>query len=87
MAATTVALASASRTAPRKAAASPGAESANAYLPTGETPAADNWSWTGGDESDTGFSQLKQINSSNVGGLKVVWNGSYSDPTLGLGSL
>jgi glucose dehydrogenase len=84
---TVVALASASRTSPQKVSASPGAESANAYLPTGETPAAANWDWTGGDASDTAYSQLKDINSTNVGSLKVVWNGSYSDPTVSLGSL
>ena len=86
-AATIVALASASRTATSKVSASPGAESANAYLPSGETPAAANWDWTGGDPADTGFSQLKDINSTNVGSLKVVWNGSYSDPSVSLGSL
>src|ERR1700681_588272 len=80
VAATTVALASGSRTAPRKASVTPAAESANAYLPAGETPAAANWNWSGGDAADTGFSQLKEINSSNVGSLKVVWNGSYGDP-------
>src|SRR5438034_1167589 len=78
VAATAVALASASRTAPTKASATPGQESANAYLPKGETPAADNWNWSGGDAADTGFSQLKQINSTNVGSLKVAWNGSYA---------
>ena len=85
VAATTVALASASRTTQRKASASP--ESANAYLPAGETAAVDNWDWSGGDESDTAYSQLTQINSTNIGSLKVVWNGSYSDPTVSLGSL
>src|SRR5205823_12287419 len=80
VAATTVALASASRTAPTKASATPAQESANAYLPKGETPAGDNWNWSGGDAADTGFSQLKQINSSNVGSLKVAWNASYGVP-------
>src|SRR5216110_3038268 len=80
VAATTVALASASRTAPTKASATPAQESANAYLPKGETPAADNWNWSGGDAADTGFSQLKQITSANVGSLKVAWNGSYTAP-------
>src|ERR1700681_1055988 len=71
VAATTVALASASRTAGSKGAASPAGESATAYLPAGEAPLADNWSLPGGDTSSTLFSQLKQINSSNVGSLKV----------------
>jgi glucose dehydrogenase len=79
VAATTVALASASRTASHKASATP-AEGANAYLPTGVKPAVNDWLWPGGDESSTGFSQLKQINSSNVGGLKVAWNASYNPP-------
>jgi putative pyrroloquinoline-quinone binding quinoprotein len=82
VAATTVALASASRTAPR---VSPAGESATAYLPAGETPAADNWNWSGGDAADTGFSQLKQINSSNVMSLKVAWNGSYAAPGAATG--
>jgi len=80
VAATMVALASASRTAGSKSSASPVGESANAYLPTGEAPLTDNWSLPGGDTSSTLFSQLKQINSSNVGSLKVVWNGSYREP-------
>ena len=79
VAATTVALASASRTATHKVVASPG-EGASAYLPAGEAPLTDNWSLPGGDTSSTLFSQLKQINSSNVGSLKVVWNGSYRAP-------
>ena len=74
IAATTVALASASRTAPRKAVAT--GESANAYLPKGTPPLVNDWIHPGGDASSTLFSQLKEINSSNVGGLKVVWNGS-----------
>jgi hypothetical protein len=80
VAATTVALASASRTAGSKGSASPSGESATAYLPSGEAPLTDNWSLPGGDTSSTLFSQLKQINSSNVGSLKVVWNGSYREP-------
>jgi len=85
VAATTVALASASRTAGSKGLASPAGESANAYLPAGEAPMTDNWSLPGGDTSSTLFSQLKQINSSNVGSLKVAWNGSYG-PAGGGGS-
>jgi hypothetical protein len=80
VAATMVALASASRTAGSKSGASPAGESANAYLPAGEAPLTDNWDLPGGDTSSTLFSQLKQINSSNVGSLKVVWNGSYREP-------
>src|SRR5579863_3886201 len=75
VAVTSVALASASRTAPRTAKVSP-AES-NSYLPAGEAPLTDNWTVSGGDYANTMYSQLNQINSTNVGSLKVVWNGSY----------
>ena len=87
LAATTVALASASRTAPRKVSASPSGESADAYLPAGEAPLTDNWSLPGGETASTMFSQLNQINSTNVGSLKVVWNGSYQAPPAAAGSL
>ena len=83
VAATAVALASASRTAPR---ATPAQETANAYLPVGVTPAVNDWTLPGGDVSSSMFSQLKQINSTNVGSLKVAWNGSYRAPAAG-GSL
>jgi glucose dehydrogenase len=82
---TAVALASASRTANRHASASP--EGATAYLPTGTPAAADNWFSSGGDWADSGYSTLKDINSNNVSGLKVAWNGSYSDPSVPNGSL
>lgn len=78
VAATAVALASASRTAPRAT-----GESANAYLPKGTQPMVNDWIHPGGDAASTLFSQLKEINSSNVGGLKVVWNGSYRAPAAG----
>jgi hypothetical protein len=78
VAATTVALASASRTAPRAMSAT--GKSANAYLPKGMKPLVNDWNHPGGDAASTMFSQLKQINSSNVNGLKVVWNGSYRAP-------
>src|SRR5205085_2591235 len=81
VAATAVALASASRTAPRAT-----GESANAYLPKGTAPMVNDWTHPGGDAASTLFSQLKEINSSNVGGLKVVWNGSYR-PATATGSL
>jgi hypothetical protein len=74
VAVTTVAFASASS---RHGTASPTAEGANAYLPAGETPMTNDWTLPGGDTSSTLFSQLKEINSSNVANLKVVWNGSY----------
>src|SRR5262249_3739833 len=37
----------------------------------------DSWLGPGGDEAISGFSQLKQITSSNVSRLKVAWSGSY----------
>jgi glucose dehydrogenase len=77
VAATVVALASASRTAPR---ATPAAESANAYLPKGVKPLVNDWVYPGGDLAATLYSQLKQINASNVGSLKVIWQGSYRAP-------
>jgi putative pyrroloquinoline-quinone binding quinoprotein len=72
--ATTVALASASRMTPGNASVTPAQETANAYLPAGETPITDNWYSGGGDLAQTTFSQLKQINSTNIGGLKLVWD-------------
>jgi len=78
VAATAVALASASRTAPRAASAT--GESANAYLPKGNAPAVNDWVFPGGDQNATLYSQLKQINSNNVGSLKVAWQGSYRAP-------
>ena len=79
VAATTVALASASRTAPHASAVTPGQEAANAYLPAGDTPITDNWYLPDGDHAQTGFSQLKQINSTNAGGLHLVWSAAL-DP-------
>src|SRR6187401_1392517 len=67
VAATAVALASASRTAPRSASAT--GESANAYLPKGTKPLMNDWNLPGGDQASTLYSQLKEINSNNVGGL------------------
>jgi glucose dehydrogenase len=81
VAATTVALASASSTAPRKASATPAQETANAYLPKGVAPAVNDWIAPGGDIANSGFSQLKQITSANVAGLKNVWNASFNPAT------
>src|ERR1700753_183438 len=55
---------------------------ANSYLATGVTPAVDNWLWPGGDESNSGFSQLKQINSTNVDKLKVAWNAQFNPTSV-----
>src|SRR5262249_42637379 len=67
----------ATRAAPHK---QPPVESTNAFLPAGVKPAADNWLWPGGDEANSGFSQLRQITSANVSHLKVAWSGSYGVP-------
>jgi hypothetical protein len=75
-------LASASSTAPRKASATPAQETANAYLPKGVAPAVNNWLAGGGDIANSGFSQLKQITSANVAGLKNVWNASFNIPSV-----
>ena len=76
MATTLVALASAAGNGASRASA----EAANAYLPAGVKPAINDWSLPGGDSASTLFSQLKEINSTNVGSLKVVWNGSLQPP-------
>jgi glucose dehydrogenase len=83
--ATVVALATASHAA--KTAATPAgfdAETAWPWEPQGSVPAGttdNNWQTGKGDLADTQFSYLKQITSSNVGGLKVAWQNSYADPS------
>ena len=59
VAAGVVALASASRSAPAKSAAS-------SFLPTGVTPAGNDWGTPGGDIAGSGYSTLNQINTKNV---------------------
>jgi quinohemoprotein ethanol dehydrogenase len=69
--ATVVALASASRNA-----------SSVSWLPQGVTPAGSNWLSGEGDESNSRFSTLKQINSDNVQNLHVVWNQQFNTPDI-----
>src|SRR5437868_14111609 len=69
--ATVVALASASRNA-----------SSVSWLPLSVTPAGNNWLSGEGDVSNSRFSTLKQINSSNVQNLHVVWNQQFNTPDI-----
>jgi quinohemoprotein ethanol dehydrogenase len=79
---TAVALASAEPTSSGSAAAS--------FLPSGLTPAGDNWLVGEGDLAGSRFSTLTQINASNVQNLKVDWNAQFDSPAItgggGLGS-
>src|SRR6266404_4821838 len=77
LAATVVAMATASNTAPRKAAA------ANAFLPGGVVPSGSDWSTPGGDLAGSGYSTLSQINTTNVSKLKMAWQKSYNAPGQG----
>jgi outer membrane protein assembly factor BamB len=76
-AAVLVALASASGTTKH---VTPSAETANAYLQQGDKPCVNDWMTYGCDIGGTNFSQLKQINKSNVSQLKVAWDQGYSIP-------
>src|SRR3984957_14658510 len=49
------------------------------YLPAGEVPAGENWLFGEGDLSNSRFSTLTQITSSNVQSLHPVWNDQF-DP-------
>src|SRR5438477_11880284 len=73
-----VALASASTTASGRKAAAP--ESANSYLPRGDVPCKNDWPTNDCDLAGTSFSQLTQINRSNVAQLKVAWQVSLETP-------
>jgi len=81
IAATSVGLASASRTAPTKSNVAPSAEGVN-YLPAGVAPCTDNWLAPGCDISNTAYSQLKQLTTKNVSGLKMAWQASFNGPTF-----
>ncbi len=76
--ATTVALATASGTAPHAVKVSP--ETANAYLMPGDHPCVNDWMNFGCDTGNTAYSQLTQIKPSNVSQLKVAWDQGYSVP-------
>jgi glucose dehydrogenase len=74
----TVALASASSTSKR---VSP--ETAYPWLPAGTTPAGtadNNWQYSNGDLGSTDYSLLKEINTSNVSKLHMVWQASFNGP-------
>jgi alcohol dehydrogenase (cytochrome c) len=58
------------------------ANAISSYLPAGVTPAGKNWISGEGDESNSRFSTLSQVNSSNVQNLHVVWNAQFNDPTI-----
>jgi glucose dehydrogenase len=68
--ASVVALASASRNA-----------SPASWLPAGVTPGGANWVSGEGDESNSRFSTLGQINANNVQNLHVVWNQQFNTDT------
>jgi quinohemoprotein ethanol dehydrogenase len=80
LAATIVALATASSNSSNKSAAraiTPAQEIA-AGLPVGDTPAGPDWPTFQGNLSMTGFSTLTQINPSNVSKLHPVWQQSFN---------
>ena len=52
------------------------------WLPAGVTPGGANWVSGEGDESNSRFSTLGQINSNNVQNLHVVWNQQFNDPSI-----
>ena len=78
VATTVVGLASASRNAGHQAKVTPSAEAANAYLMAGDHPCVNDWMNFGCDVGGTAYSQLTQINKSNVANLKVAWDKGYS---------
>jgi alcohol dehydrogenase (cytochrome c) len=75
-AASIVAFASASESA-RKASQPP-----DSYLPGGVQPCTLNWLAPSCDVSQSGYSQLKFINTQTVGRLHMVWQQSYNGPTF-----
>src|SRR3974390_1870463 len=54
------------------------------WLPAGVAPASGNWISGNGDTAGDRFSVLRQINSSNVANLHVVWNQQFNDPSIQL---
>src|SRR5579862_1171937 len=54
------------------------------WLPSGVTPGSGNWMNPEGDWSNSRYSTLRQINSSNVSSLHVVWNQQFNDPSIAL---
>lgn len=55
---------------------------APSWLAKGVTPASGNWLSGEGDWSNSRFSTLRQITSSNVSSLHVVWNQQFNDPSI-----
>ena len=55
---------------------------APSWLATGVTPAGANWLSGEGDVSNSRFSTLGQINSTNVQNLHVVWNQQFNTPDI-----
>src|SRR5436190_19176250 len=82
VAATAVALASASSATSHAKSVSP--ETGYPWLPLGGISAGtatNNWEYPQGDLAHTNYSALKQINTGNVSGLKVAWQASFNGPT------
>ena len=52
------------------------------WLPQGVTAAGANWLSGEGDESNSRFSTLRQINSNNVQNLHVVWNQQFNPTSI-----
>jgi glucose dehydrogenase len=85
LAVTLVAIASASHSTSRGAAITPTAEKAYPWLAPGVTPAGtaeNNWAYPRADYMGTNYSMLKQINTGNVGNLKMAWQKSFMGPAL-----
>jgi glucose dehydrogenase len=81
IAATVTAVGSASH-AKTSASVSPSQEAAWPWEPSGSIPAGtadNNWQYGKGDIADSQFSYWKQLNTSNVSGLKVAWDESIAD--------
>jgi glucose dehydrogenase len=83
IAATVVALATASQNARTAGSVSPSAETAWPWEPKGSIPAGtagNNWEHGKADLASTQFSYFKQLTPNNVGKLRVAWQGSYAPP-------
>jgi alcohol dehydrogenase (cytochrome c) len=64
------------------ASASQHASSPASWLPAGVSPAGKDWVSPGGDISNSRYSPLAQINSTNVQNLHVVWNQQFNTPDI-----
>jgi alcohol dehydrogenase (cytochrome c) len=54
------------------------ASALSSFLPTGVSPSGANWLSGEGDESNSRFSTLSQINAGNVASLHVDWNAQFN---------